>query len=40
MPSELKFLEAALSLGVLDTSGISNNNTPAVGFPSEKQLSA
>lgn len=36
---ELKLLESALSLGILDKSGISNN-TPAVGFLSEKQFSA
>lgn len=32
-------LESALSLGISHKSDISNNNAPAVGFPSEKELS-
>lgn len=31
--------ESALSLGIANKSDISNSNTPAVGFPSEKQPS-
>lgn len=39
VPCDLEFLESALSLRITCKSGVSNNNTPAVGFPSEKQLS-